>query len=62
MYGNPFQVRVVFFQFQPFRRVLPILGGDVTGHAGNPRCLLLGAFQNHLLSCFLIFLCHVSKC
>lgn len=58
MNSDFFQIRVVFFEFQSFGGVFAVLGGDVSWHSRYAACLLLRAFQNHLLTSFFIFLCH----
>jgi len=53
------QHRVVLFNFDAIRCVLPVLGRDVAGRSGHARILVLGAFQNHLYA--VAFLGHLSK-
>ena len=52
------QIRVVLLQLQSFGSVLAVFGRDVSRHSRHAACLLLRAFQNHLLTSFFILLCH----
>jgi hypothetical protein len=58
VYGHTFQNRIVFLQFQSFRRVLSIFRRDVTGSSRHTAVLVLGAFKNHLHSVSFRFLSH----
>lgn len=54
-----FEERIVLFPLDTSRRIFPVLGGNVPGHAGYTAVFLLGAFQNNLDSIG-AFLCHCS--
>ncbi len=56
VYGNFFQIGVVFLQLQTTGGVLLVLGRDIARHPGNTAGLLLCAFQYNLHSCVLILL------
>ena len=48
MEGVLFKNWIVFLQFNSFRSVFTVFGGDVTAHAGHPAVFVLGALQNNL--------------
>ena len=58
VYGNTFQIGVVFLELQTLGGVLAVLGRDVTAHAGNATALLLGALEDNLDAIAFCFLCH----
>lgn len=58
MYRHLFQNRVEFLQLHSIRRILFILGSDISWSPRLSTVLMLGALQNHLNS--ISFLCHCS--
>jgi hypothetical protein len=50
--------RVVFFQFDAFRRVLAVLLCDVPRRAGQTAIFVLGALEDDLEPVAFAFLCH----
>ena len=60
MYRHPLEIRIVFPAFEPFGRVLLVLGRDVPRHARYPALFLLRALQNYLDAVAFSFLCHCS--
>lgn len=52
--------RIILLQLKTLGGILSVLGGDVTGGAGEATLLHFSAFENHLYSVAFSFLCHVA--
>ena len=61
MHRNLLQERIVLLELETLRRVLLVLGGDVTGHTGNAAGLLLRALEDDLHPVSFRFLCHSDR-
>ena len=58
MNSHALEIGVVLLQLQALSRILAVLGGDVTRHAGNTAFLLLSTLKDNLYSIAFYFLCH----
>ena len=57
---NLVEVRIILLKFHTTGGVLPILGGDIPGHSGNPTRLLFSALKYNLHPITFSLLCHSS--